>query len=163
MTVTDVGDALARLNAGLNMASFVLLTVGFVQIKRKRIEAHRTCMQLAFLTSTVFLASYLTRFALTGAHHLAAGGWVKVAYLVLLFGHMALAAATVPLALRTLYLGRKSRFVDHRKIARYTFPIWAIVSITGVIVYALLYHVIGTVEQQGVATTESVAPRGGPR
>ena len=161
MTVADVGDTLARLNACLNMLSFVLLTTGFVFIKKKRIPAHRTCMQLAFLTSTVFLVSYVTRFALTGAHHLAAGGWVKVAYLCLLFGHMALAVATVPLALRTLFLARKARFADHRRIARVTFPIWAIVSITGVIVYALLYHVSGTVEQRGVATTEAAPPPGG--
>ena len=90
--------------------------------------------------------SYLTRYALTGTHHLAAGGWVKAAYLTLLFSHMILAAATVPLVLRSLFLAHKKRFAEHRKIVRWTFPIWLYVSITGVVVYVVLYHVVGTVE-----------------
>src|SRR5262249_48782984 len=129
-------------------------------IKKRRRAAHETCMKLAFLASVLFLASYLTRYALTGTHHLAAEGGVKVAYYVLLFSHMILAAATVPLALRTLYLARKARFADHRRIARITFPIWTYVSITGVIVYVMLYHVVGTVESRETAVQTS--PSGPP-
>ncbi len=146
MTAVEVGDVLARVNAGLNSASFVFLIAGYVQIKNKRPKVHETCMKLAFWASALFLASYLTRYALTGAHHINATGWVKWTYLGILFSHMALAAATVPLVFRTLYLARNKRFEEHRKIAKITFPIWAYVSITGVVVYALLYHVVGTVD-----------------
>ncbi len=126
---------------------------GYVFIKKKRRAAHARCMKLAFLSSVAFLVSYLTRYALSGAHHIDAGGWVKTVYYVILFSHMALAAATVPLVLRTLYLARGERFVEHRRIARVTFPIWTYVSITGVIVYALLYHVVGTVESRSARLT----------
>jgi putative membrane protein len=146
MSAVVIGDALARLNAGLNSASFLLLVGGLVQIKRRRRQAHEACMKLAFLTSALFLVSYLTRYALTGAHHLAAGGWVKAVYFTILFSHMALAVATVPLVLRTLFLARRGRFAEHRRIARITYPIWTYVSLTGVVVYALLYHVVGTVD-----------------
>jgi protein SCO1/2 len=142
----QIGDALARLNAGLNSASFVLLLLGWLNIRQKRIERHRKLMTAAFVTSALFLISYLTRFAITGAHHIAAGGWVKATYLGLLFSHMVLAALAVPLILRALFLGLKGRYDAHRKIARITFPIWAYVSLTGVVVYALLYHVVGTAE-----------------
>jgi uncharacterized membrane protein YozB (DUF420 family) len=157
MTAVEIADVLARLNAGLNTASFVLLVTGYVQIRKRRRAAHETCMKLAFLTSVLFLVSYLTRYALTGAHHLAAGGWIKAGYYTLLFSHMILAVATVPLALRTLYLARKGRFAEHRRIARITFPIWTYVSITGVIVYVMLYHAIGTVESQAEHRTASSA------
>jgi putative membrane protein len=146
MTPTEIGDALARVNAVLNASSFVLLVTGYVQIKNKRQKAHETCMKLAFLTSAVFLVGYLTRFALTGAHHLAAGGWVKAVYLIILFSHMVLAVATVPLVFRTLFLARAKRFPEHRRIARITFPVWVYVSLTGVLVYAILYHIVGTAD-----------------
>jgi putative membrane protein len=143
MTLVEIGDALARVNAALNLTSFVLLIAGYVQIRNKRRKAHETCMKLAFLASAVFLVGYLTRFALTGAHHINADGWVKATYLAILFSHMVLAVATVPLVFRTLFLARAGRFAEHRRIARITFPIWVYVSSTGVLVYALLYHVIG--------------------
>ena len=76
MTAVAIGDALARVNAVLNSASFVLLVLGFIQIKKRRLKAHETCMKLAFLTSALFLVSYLTRYALTGSHHIAATGLV---------------------------------------------------------------------------------------
>jgi uncharacterized membrane protein YozB (DUF420 family) len=158
MTAPEIADVLARLNAGLNTASFVLLVTGFVQIKKKRRAAHETCMKLAFLTSALFLVGYLTRYGLTGAHHLAAGGWVKAVYYTILFSHMILAAATVPLVLRTLYLARKGRFADHRRIARITFPIWTYVSITGVVVYVMLYHAVGTVESHALHGGAPFAP-----
>lgn len=146
MTAVAIGDALARVNAVLNSASFVLLVVGFVQIKNRRPKAHEACMKLAFLTSALFLVSYLTRYALTGSHHIAATGWVKATYLAILFSHMILAVVTVPLVFRSLFLARKGRFPEHRRIAKITFPIWVYVSLTGVVVYALLYHVVGTID-----------------
>lgn len=141
-----LGDVLARVNAGLNCASLLLLVLGWLSIRAKRIERHRLLMRSAFITSTLFLVSYVTRYALTGTHHIAATGLVKGVYLAILFSHMVLAAATVPLSLRALYLAYRQRFAEHRRVARITFPIWAYVSFTGVIVYAMLYHVVGTAE-----------------
>jgi uncharacterized membrane protein YozB (DUF420 family) len=134
-------DALPSINATLNGTSAVLLFVGYRAIRYKRIPLHRFAMQGAFVTSTIFLVCYLTRFYLTGAHHFPGGGWLKILYLAILFSHMVLAVATVPLVLRTLFLARASRFVEHRKIAKITFPVWMYVSVTGVIVYVMLYHV----------------------
>jgi putative membrane protein len=144
VTAAALGDVLARVNACLNLSSLLLLIAGFVAIKQKRIERHRAMMQLAFAASAIFLVSYLARFALTGVHHLAAGGWVKIGYLSLLFSHMILAAAAVPLVLRTLWLARRGRIPEHRRWARLTFPVWLYVSVTGVLVFAILYHVVGT-------------------
>jgi putative membrane protein len=141
MNVVAVGEALAGVNATLNATSAALLFAGYRFVKARRLEAHERCMKLAFLSSTVFLVSYLTRVALTGSHAFPGGGLLKVTYLAILLSHMALAMATVPLALRTLFLGHRKRFADHRKIARYAFPIWMYVSVTGVLVYVLLYHV----------------------
>jgi uncharacterized membrane protein YozB (DUF420 family) len=134
-------DVLPSINATLNATSAVLLFVGWRAIKTKQVALHRFAMQGAFVTSTIFLVCYLTRFYLTGAHHFPGDGWLKVLYLSILFSHMVLAVATVPLVLRTLYLARASRFVEHRKIARFTFPVWMYVSVTGVVVYVMLYHV----------------------
>jgi putative membrane protein len=145
MTTVELGDALARVNAVLNGTSFVLLLVGWAMIRAKRITAHRRAMKGAFVASVIFLASYLSRFALTGSHRFAGTGALKAVYLGILFSHMVLAAATVPLVLRTLYLAGKARFDEHRRIARVTFPIWSYVSLTGVLVYVLLYHVGGFV------------------
>lgn len=141
MNIVAVGEALAAVNATLNATSAGLLLAGYRFVKARRLEAHERCMKLAFLSSTVFLASYLTRVYLTGSHVFPGGGPLKIAYLAILFSHMSLAVATVPLALRTLFLGHRRRFVEHRKIARYAFPIWMYVSVTGVVVYVLLYHV----------------------
>ena len=137
----SVAEALPTVNAFLNGTSAALLFVGWRAIHQKRIALHRFCMQAAFVTSAIFLVCYLTRFYLTGAHHFPGGGWLKILYLSILFSHMVLAVATVPLVLRTLYLARASRFVEHRKIARFTFPVWMYVSVTGVVVYVMLYHV----------------------
>ena len=143
MTSAELGDLLARVNAGLNGTSFVLLLAGFALVKQGRLEAHQRAMTGAFLASVVFLASYLTRFALTGSHRFAGTGALKVVYLAVLFSHMILAVATVPLVLRTLWLASQQRRDEHRRIARITFPIWSYVSLTGVLVYVLLYHVGG--------------------
>ena len=145
MTKVEIGEALARLNALLNLSSFVCLSVGYVQIKRKRVDLHRKAMLSAVTASVLFLIGYVTRATLTGTHELAATGWVKTAYLLLLVSHMILAMVNVPLIARTLFLAYKGRVADHRRIARWTFPIWAYVSVTGVIVYIVLYHAVGWV------------------
>ena len=128
------------LNACLNATSATLLFLGFRAIKRGEIERHKRFMLGAFGASTVFLASYLLRFWISGTTLFPGeGGW-KAAYLFILFSHMFLAMALVPMVLRTLWLPLKGRYPQHRKIARFTFPIWAYVSITGVVVYLMLYH-----------------------
>lgn len=145
MTAAWLGEFLARANAVLNASSFILLITGFALVRAGRLDAHRRAMKGAFLVSVVFLASYLTRFALTGSHRFGGTGALKALYLAVLFSHMVLAVVTVPLVLRTLYLAMKGRRDEHRRIARVTFPIWSYVSLTGVVVYVLLYHVGGIV------------------
>ena len=136
-----LAEILPPVNATLNATSAMLLFIGYRAIRTKRIGLHRFAMQGAFVTSTIFLVCYLTRFYLTGAHRFPGAGWLKALYLTILFSHMTLAVATVPLVLRTLFLARASRFAEHRKIAVITFPVWMYVSVTGVIVYVMLYHV----------------------
>jgi uncharacterized membrane protein YozB (DUF420 family) len=136
------GEVLPTVNAALNATSAILLFVGFRAIKRRRVDVHRRAMLAAFATSTVFLVCYLTRVYLTGTHRYPGTGFAKTLYLTVLLTHMVLAVATVPLVVRTLFLARRERFVDHRKIARFTFPIWMYVSITGVVVYLMLYHLV---------------------
>lgn len=136
-----MADVLPSINATLNGTSAVLLLVGYRAIRAKRVALHRFSMQAAFVTSAVFLVCYLTRFYLTGAHHFPGGGWLRALYLTILITHMILAVVTVPLVLRTLFLARAARFAEHRKIATVTFPVWMYVSVTGVIVYLMLYHV----------------------
>jgi putative membrane protein len=137
-----LAEILPSINATLNGTSAVLLFVGYRALRQKRIAVHRIAMQSAFVTSTIFLICYLTRVYLTGTHRFPGTGWLKALYLAILFSHMVLAVVTVPLVLRTLYLARASRFVEHRKIAKFTFPVWMYVSVTGVIVYVMLYHLV---------------------
>jgi uncharacterized membrane protein YozB (DUF420 family) len=143
MTKVEIGHLLAKINACFNVATFLFLSLGFLQIKRKRVDLHRRAMLLAVSASVLFLIGYVTRSALTGTHRIAATGWVRAAYLGILFGHMILAVVNVPLVARTLFLAAKGRFTDHRRIARVTLPIWAVVSVSGIIVYVLLYHAVG--------------------
>jgi putative membrane protein len=128
-------------NAMLNGSSALFLVIGFIAIKRKNVSLHRECMVAAFTASSLFLASYLARFALSGTHRYPGVGWDKTLYLIILFSHMVLAVVLVPMVLRALYLGWRKRFDDHRKIARWTWPVWMYVSITGVIVYLMLYPI----------------------
>lgn len=137
---SNTGFLLATLNAFLNGTSAVLLGLGFWAVKKKKIETHRRLMVSTFLVSVLFLVSYLTRFYLTGVHRYPGEGPMKTFYLTLLGSHTLLAAVTPFLAIRTLFLGWKGRIKDHRRIARWTFPIWMYVSVTGVMVYLLLYH-----------------------
>ena len=133
-------DALPAVNAALNGLCAVLLAVGFGFIRRRRVVAHRRTMKTAFAVSVLFLASYLTYHAHAGVHRYPGTGAVRALYLAILGTHTVLAVAVVPLVLRTLYLGTRSRFVEHRRIARWTLPIWLFVSVTGVIVYLMLYE-----------------------
>ena len=136
-------DIHPAMNAMLNATSGVFLGVGWAAIKRRRIALHRSCMIAAFTTSGLFLASYLTRYAMTGTHHYPGDGWDKAVYLAVLFSHMVLAAVLVPVAFRALYLGLKRRDARHRRIARVAWPMWMYVSVTGVIVYIMLYPLAG--------------------
>lgn len=135
-----IEDALPTLNALLNAASATLAVLGFRAIRRGERERHRALMLGAVACSVVFLAGYVTRMALTGTHRFPDVGPVKTLYLAILVSHTVLAALAAPLVLRTLFLGLRARFPDHRRIARATLPIWLYVSVTGVAVYAMLYH-----------------------
>ncbi len=133
------------MNATLNAISGVLLLTGWRLIRARRIELHRRFMLAAFACSALFLTSYLTRVTLGGVHAYPGDGWDRSFYLVLLATHVTLAAVVPLLALRTLYLGLNRRDAVHRRWARVTFPIWMYVSVTGVLVYWMLYHYAGVV------------------
>jgi uncharacterized membrane protein YozB (DUF420 family) len=141
MTHAELGDTLAAVNATLNGTAAVLLLAGRIAIARGRTRTHRAIMLTAFAVSSIFLCSYLTRVALTGTHVDPHHGWVHAAYLAILGTHMLLAIVVVPLVLVALVFAFRRRFVKHRAIARWTFPIWLYVSVTGVVVYVMLYHV----------------------
>ena len=131
---------LPTLNAVLNSASAILLTTGFVFIRRGKVAAHRACMLGAFAVSVLFLASYLVYHYHAGSRPFAGQGWIRPLYFALLISHVVLAAVIVPLALTTIYRGLSAQLDRHKRIARRTLPIWLYVSVTGVIVYLLLYH-----------------------
>jgi putative membrane protein len=128
------------INAMLNGSCAIFLVAGKLAISSGNRDLHKRCMLAGFITSALFLASYLARFAMSGTHRYPGHGWDKTLYLVILFSHMVLALVLVPMVLRTLYFGLKERFDRHRGIARYTFPVWLYVSVTGVLVYLMLYH-----------------------
>jgi len=138
--VATLAGALPTFNAVLNGASFVLLLLAWRAIRRGDRARHRALVLTALGCSAIFLVGYLTRIALTGTHRFPGGGALRAVYLAVLASHTLLAAACLPLVLRTLYLALGDRFAEHRRIARVTFPIWAYVSVTGVVVYAMLYH-----------------------
>jgi putative membrane protein len=143
LSTEQLGDLLARVNAALNFSSFLLLVAGLVFIRRRELHRHRRAMTAAIWASSLFLVFYLTRVALTGTHRFAGTGAAKVAYLSILLSHMVLAVTLVPLVLRLLYLIRHRRFREHARWARWTYPIWLYVSVTGIVVYLLLYQVYG--------------------
>ena len=130
---------LPSLNAALNSLSAIFLLTGYLLIKSNRISAHRACMLSAFVCSTVFLISYLVYHYQVGSVPFKGQGWIRTVYFVILITHTILAATVVPLALITLRRALKGRFDAHRRIARWTFPIWLYVSVTGVVVYVMLY------------------------
>ncbi len=143
MDRTQIGDLLALVNASLNATSAIALFLGFYFVRCRRLHAHRKAMVTALSASGLFLVFYLTRVAFTGTHEFAGEGAARSAYLTILFSHMILAVVLVPLVLRLVYLVSKKRFRAHARLARWTFPIWAYVSVTGLTVYVLLYHVYG--------------------
>ena len=136
-------EDLPTVNATLNAISAVLLIVGHAAIRRGRIVVHKTLMLTALAVSTVFLATYLY-YHLVVRHgqptQFTGEGAARPLYYSILWSHMVLAAATAPLAIFTAYLGLRDRIDKHRRIARWTYPIWLYVSITGVVVYLMLYH-----------------------
>jgi len=131
---------LPALNATLNATAAVLLTIGWILIKRGRRSAHRKVMLAAFCTSAVFLVSYLVYHAQVGSVRFTKPGPIRAVYFSILLTHTILAAAIVPLVLITLSRGLSAKYDRHRRIARWTMPLWLYVSVTGVIVYLMLYH-----------------------
>ena len=131
---------LPTLNAALNTLSAVFLCAGYLFIRAKAVRAHRTCMLSAFGCSALFLVSYLVYHYQVGSVAFQGQGWVRVVYFAILLTHTILAVAIVPLALLTLFRALRERFDAHRRIARWTMPIWLYVSVTGVIVYWMLYR-----------------------
>jgi uncharacterized membrane protein YozB (DUF420 family) len=137
MTVQDF----PALNASLNATSALLMTAGFAFIKTKRIAAHRACMLGAVIVSAVFLVCYVTYHVKKGEPTRFGGtGAIRSVYFTMLISHILLAMAIVPLVLRTLTLALKGRIEQHRAWARWTFPLWYYVSVTGVLVYFFLYR-----------------------
>lgn len=134
---------LPALNATLNSISTLLLLFGYYFIKRKEIERHRLCMGMAFLTSCLFLTSYVIYHLNAGSVPFTGQGWSRTVYFAILFTHIPLAALVPVLALIALYRAWKKDFVAHRRIARWTWPIWMYVSVTGVIIYIMLYEISG--------------------
>lgn len=136
MTVTD----LPALNAVLNGLSACLLFTGWRFIKRRAIRQHRACMIAAFISSSAFLTSYLIYHWNVGSVPFQGRGFIRAIYFAILLTHVVLAAAILPMALITLSRALSGRFDRHRAIARWTLPIWLYVSVTGVVIYLMLYH-----------------------
>lgn len=131
---------LPSLNALLNGTAAVLLVWGYTLIRRKQVETHRKVMQTAFVVSCIFLVSYLVYHYQVGSVRFPKTGVIRTVYLSILTSHTILAAAVPILAIITLRRGRAGRFDRHRRIARWTLPVWLYVSVTGVVVYVMLYH-----------------------
>jgi uncharacterized membrane protein YozB (DUF420 family) len=135
MSVSD----LPTLNAALNALAGCFLLLGYWFIRRGRRDAHRMAMAAAFVTSTLFLVSYLIYHANAGSRPFPGTGPIRAVYFTILISHVVLAAVILPLALMTLWRALKGRFDAHRRIARYTLPLWLYVSVTGVAIYGMLY------------------------
>jgi putative membrane protein len=128
-------------NAILNATSAVFLVVGYRYIRAKRIGAHAFCMIAAFLASTLFLVSYLTYHLQVGSVRFPGQGWSRPVYFTILVSHTALAVTIVPLAVRTLWLALIKEYKRHERLARWTLPLWLYVSVTGVVIYWMLYRI----------------------
>ncbi len=137
MTLAEI---LPHSNAALNATSALLIFVAWRAIRGGDRRLHRNCMIAACVASGLFLAGYLTRHALVGTRYFADDGAWKAIYLALLFSHMALAATVPPLVFRAIFLATRGRYAEHRRLTRYALPIWSYVSVTGVVVYGMLYH-----------------------
>lgn len=138
MSISD----LPTLNASLNALASLFLVIGFVMIRKKKIRQHRAMMLAAFITSGVFLVSYLTyHFTAELLTRYQGEGIMRTVYFAILISHSVLAIAVPPMAFITLFRGLRMRVEKHRAIARWTLPIWLYVSVTGVAVYLMLYHI----------------------
>lgn len=131
---------LPALNAALNATSGILLVLGFIFIRQRAIKAHTISMVAACGTSTLFLISYLTYHYHHGSTHFQGHGFIRFVYFAILISHTILAAVIAPMAIITLFRGLAGHFQKHVKIARITYPLWLYVSVTGVIIYLMLYH-----------------------
>jgi uncharacterized membrane protein YozB (DUF420 family) len=136
LTVQD----LPAINASLNATSGVLLLIGYALIRARQIELHRKVMIAAFTASALFLVCYLIYHAQVGNVRFTRQGIVRPIYFTILITHVSLAFVVLPLAIVTLSRGLARKYAVHRKIARWTFPVWLYVSVTGVLVYVLLYQ-----------------------
>ena len=136
------------INAALNLTCFAFLVLGRMAIAREDVALHRKRMLGAVTASSVFLVSYIIRFATTGAHRYPGEGWDKTFYLLTLFSHMTLAVVLVPLVITALRRALRSDFAAHKKIVKFTWPIWMYVSVTGVLVYLMLYHLAPVLHPQ---------------
>jgi len=134
-----VGD-LPTVNATLNGVSAVLLGSGYAMIRQRRIAWHRAFMLAAWITSMMFLASYTVYHAIAGSRPYPGQGAARTVYFIILISHVVLAAAVLPLAITTLARALGGRYPAHARLARWTLPIWIYVSVTGVVVYVMLYH-----------------------
>lgn len=134
-------DSLPALNSLLNATSAILVLTGYRFIKIGKREAHRACMIGACCVSALFLISYLTYHYYHGSERFQGQGWSRPVYFAILISHTILAAGVVPLVITTLLRGLRGRYVEHKKIAKWTFPIWLYVSTTGVIIYFMLYQI----------------------
>ncbi|MEE9169747.1 MAG: DUF420 domain-containing protein [bacterium] len=137
LTLSD----LPTLNATLNGISFAILLTGYYFIRQGKIIAHKTCMLSALAASILFLTSYLVYHYNVGSVRFTKEGWIRPVYFTILISHTILAVTVVPLAVVTLYRAWKEKFTKHVKIARWTLPIWLYVSVTGVIIYLMLYRI----------------------
>ncbi len=135
----SIGD-LPTLNAVLNGTSAVLLAFGYLFIRRKKVNLHKACMVSAFVISTLFLVSYLIYHYHAGSKPFPGEGWTRPLYFAILISHVILATVSLPLAIVTLARGLRGRFEKHRSIAHWALPIWLYVSVTGVVVYLMLYR-----------------------
>jgi uncharacterized membrane protein YozB (DUF420 family) len=131
---------LPAVNATLNALSAIWLSIGYFFIRQKKISAHRFCMLAALVTSVLFLVSYLTYHYHAGSKPFQGQGAIRTVYFTILLTHTVLAAAIVPMALITLFRALRERFEKHKRIARWTLPLWFYVSVTGVIIYLMLYQ-----------------------
>jgi uncharacterized membrane protein YozB (DUF420 family) len=136
MSIAD----LPALNATLNALAALLLTTGYILIRRGRVRQHRRAMLSAFVTSALFLISYVVYHAHAGSRHFEGRGPIRAIYFAILITHVVLAAVILPMAILTLTRGLRAQFDRHVAIARWTLPIWLYVSVTGVIVYLMLYR-----------------------
>lgn len=133
-------SALPAVNAFLNGTSAVLLTLGYLFIQKKKVTSHKICMVTAFGVSCLFLVFYLLHHYQAGSIPFTGRGWIRPVYFTILISHIILAAFVIPLALTTMYRAVSAQFAKHVIIARWTLPIWLYVSVTGVLIYVMLYQ-----------------------